>query len=126
MGEQAHRALRPQPGALPHQAPGGLGERDVGVPQVVGAAEPHRRRTSRRVEGVAIEQFRKLVQIEQRHEHPVAERVPDRPEAPVADPALIDRRVAHAATARGSASGSAGRARVSCSQARSALHTPSS
>lgn len=46
---------------------------------------------------MAIEQLRELVHIEQGHEDPVAEPVPDRSEEPVTDPALLDRRVAHAA-----------------------------
>ena len=127
VGEQAHRALRPVAGALLDQSPGGLGQRDVGVPEVVGAAEPHRRRAPRRVEGMAVEQVRELVEIEQGHEDPVAERVLDRLRSAGDEPSprrspscsRSDLQRLELRAARDSF-------RVSGSQARSALHTPSS
>ena len=101
-GEQPHRAVRRRPGPLAHERAGRVGERRLGVAEEVLAAPAHQRRSARGPQRVAVEDLGQLVEVEERHRDPVAERVLDRRQAAVRNPALVDRRRGHAACASAS------------------------
>ena len=113
VGQQPHRAARARAGALGDERADGVGERDLGVAEVVGAAEAHERRVRRRPQPGRADALGDRVEVEVGHEHAVAEAMVDRLQAPVPDPALVER--VHAGT----------RSRMRAS-ARCALATPSS
>jgi hypothetical protein len=71
--QHPHRPVRPPAQTSLHQVPGAVGEAIAAAGKVVAVPEASRGRAARGPEWNRIEHVRKLVEIEQRHEDPVAE-----------------------------------------------------
>jgi hypothetical protein len=139
VGQQPNGASRPpaQPGL--HEVARAVRQKALPIREVVGLVEARRRRAPRRPERDPIENPGQLVEIEQRKEDAVAERVGDGAEAAMHHPSLVDRGARHAASTSGSEERSlgfvtdavsptcgSGPRPPSRSDTRSADHTPSS
>ena len=108
--QQSDRAVGTRPGLLLHHVTDGALQRHSRIAQVVAAAEAHQSRPTR--DEPAVEQPRKLVQVEIGQRQPMAELAPG-VEAPVANRALVDTASTHSRAPKRSPT-------------RSALTTPSS
>ena len=85
MGQQADGAGWSSTGPLFDEIAHGSIERYARVTEIVGASEPGERGSSRGPEPAVVEQRREFGEVDPGHEEPIAESVPARPEAAMAD-----------------------------------------
>ena len=139
IGQQPHRPSRTPSQTGLHEVTGALRQGPLAAREVIALAKVRRRRATRGPERDRVEDAGELVEIEQRHEDAVAERVRDGAQAAMRHPPLVDSGARHAAAASASEAGSAGSSigvtpsargngprPPSCSDTRSADQTPSS